>query len=157
MSKLRRIVDYKNLSNELIDKLDALYPDGYEDKDFVKFQNAQGDTISAIPLETDDAMFLVKLTTIVREITEDVEIEDPAILEEEAPSNEEQEKDEFKPEQEELKEEGKDYIEGYDVAEEEPYEDEPDDDEEPYDDDQDDDYNGKPRKNRGGSDYDEDY
>jgi hypothetical protein len=104
-------------------------------------------------------MYLVKVTVISRETAEGVEIEDPAVLEEEVPSTAEQEKEEFKPEQDEFKDDEEagftdiyeDTANDDEEPEEEPYTD-PDDE-----DDEADDYNGSRRRKSKGNDYDDEY
>ena len=59
--KKRVIVDYKNITNELLDLLNTTYPDGYEDA-VIRFKNAKDEMVSAVPLETDDAKYLVKVS-----------------------------------------------------------------------------------------------
>jgi hypothetical protein len=61
MDKKRIIVDYKNVTNEILDALNNAYPNGYEGK-VIKFKNAKGETISAVPVETEDSNYLVKIS-----------------------------------------------------------------------------------------------
>lgn len=61
MDKKRIIVDYKNVTNEILDALNNAYPNGYEGK-VIKFKNAKGETISAVPVETADSNYLVKIS-----------------------------------------------------------------------------------------------
>lgn len=61
MEKKRIIVDYKNITNKLLSLLLETYPNGYEDN-IIKFKNAKNEWVSAVPLETDDAKYLVKVS-----------------------------------------------------------------------------------------------
>lgn len=60
MEKKRIIVDYKNITNKLLSLLVETYPNGYEDH-IIKFKNAKNEWVSAVPLETDEAKYLVKV------------------------------------------------------------------------------------------------
>jgi hypothetical protein len=59
--KKRIIVDYKKISPEVNQALEETFPHGYEDSDIVKFVNLKGETVSALSVETDDAIYLVKM------------------------------------------------------------------------------------------------
>ena len=59
--KKRVIVDYKNITNDLLDLLNSSYPDGYEDA-VIRFKNSKDEMVSAVPLETDDTKYLVKVS-----------------------------------------------------------------------------------------------
>ncbi|MFN3951333.1 MAG: DNA primase [Thermaurantimonas sp.] len=61
MEKKRIIVDYKNITNKLLSLLLETYPNGYEDS-IIKFKNARNEWVSAVPLETEDAKYLVKVS-----------------------------------------------------------------------------------------------
>jgi len=57
----RIIVDFSKLSEELKTLFVNLYPEGYEPTDIISFQNGKGETVEAIELNTDDAVYLVKV------------------------------------------------------------------------------------------------
>lgn len=59
--KKRIIVDYKKISKEINQALEDAYPYGYEDSDIVKFVNLKGETVSALSVETEDSIYLVKM------------------------------------------------------------------------------------------------
>lgn len=65
MDKKRIIVDYKNINPELMEVLTDIYPNGYEDyeDDIITYQNSKGETVKAIPLETDDTKYLFKISS----------------------------------------------------------------------------------------------
>lgn len=59
----RVIVDYKKLTNEILSLLVEKYPDGYGDDDIIRFKNADNETVEALEVRTDDAIYLVKVST----------------------------------------------------------------------------------------------
>ncbi|SFW48230.1 hypothetical protein SAMN02927921_01853 [Sinomicrobium oceani] len=59
----RVIVDYKKLTNEILTLLVEKYPDGYGDDDIIRFKNANNETVEALEVRTDDAVYLVKVST----------------------------------------------------------------------------------------------
>lgn len=62
IDKKRVIVDYKNITPEILDLFTDRYPYGYEDEDVIKFKNAKGDMIKAVPFETSDTKYLIKVS-----------------------------------------------------------------------------------------------
>ena len=60
-NKKRVIVDYKNITTELLQLLTETYPYGYEDET-IMFTNAKGERVEAVQLETDDAKYLIKVS-----------------------------------------------------------------------------------------------
>lgn len=70
MEKKRVIVDHKNISNELIQKLMEKHPYGYEEA-VIKFRNAKGEMVSAVPIETDDTKYLIKVSIALTKRVED--------------------------------------------------------------------------------------
>lgn len=60
--KRRVIVDYKNVTPEILELFSERYPYGYEDEDIIKFKNARGETVKAVPFETKDTKYLVKVS-----------------------------------------------------------------------------------------------
>lgn len=63
MAKKRIIKSYEQLSEELVEKLKEKYPDGYEDRT-ITFTNPRGEIEVAIPFETDDIYYLIKLPRV---------------------------------------------------------------------------------------------
>ncbi len=59
----RVIVDFKKLTNEILTLLVEKYPDGYGDDDIIQFKNANNETVEAVEVRTDDAIYLVKVST----------------------------------------------------------------------------------------------
>lgn len=59
----RVIIDYKKLTPEILSLLAEKYPDGYGDSDIIKFDNHHNQTIEAVEVRTNDAVFLVKISS----------------------------------------------------------------------------------------------
>lgn len=59
--KKRVIVDYKNVTQEVLQLLTDEYPDGF-DGETIYFTNAKGERVEAVPLETEDTKYLVKIS-----------------------------------------------------------------------------------------------
>ena len=59
--KPRVIVDYKNITHNLLHLLTDTYPDGYEDET-ITFNNAKGERVEAVRLETELKIYLVKVS-----------------------------------------------------------------------------------------------
>ncbi len=59
---LRKLVDYKKLDHELAALLIETYPDGYGDDDILTFRNAHGETVEAVEIQTNDTIYLVKIS-----------------------------------------------------------------------------------------------
>ncbi len=63
MSAMRRvIIDYKKLTDELLNMLVQKFPDGYDREDIIRFQNAQNEMIEAVEVRTEDTIYLVKVS-----------------------------------------------------------------------------------------------
>lgn len=62
-SMKRIIVDYKKLTPEILGLLVEKYPDGYDDDQVISFKNAKNETIDAVEVRTQDAIYLVKVST----------------------------------------------------------------------------------------------
>lgn len=73
MVKQRIIKAYEQLSETLVEKLKQKYPDGYDDH-IITFTNPRGEIEVAIPFETEDIYYLIKLPrTNASEDEEDIE------------------------------------------------------------------------------------
>ena len=59
---LRKLVDYKKLDHNLAALLIETYPDGYGDDDIITFKNANDEFVQAVELQTDDTLYLVKIS-----------------------------------------------------------------------------------------------
>lgn len=67
----RLIVDYKKLSEKILNLLDSQYPFGYDDDDIIKFKLASGEIAEAIEVRSEDTVYLIKvgskLTQIIKQ------------------------------------------------------------------------------------------
>lgn len=61
----RIIIDFNKLTEELKTLFSKMYPDGYSVNDLISFQNVKGETIEAIELKSDEAVYLVKVKKTV--------------------------------------------------------------------------------------------
>lgn len=59
----RVIVDFKKLTPEILSLLVEKYPDGYDDDHIISFKNLKGETVDAVEVKTEDAIYLVKVST----------------------------------------------------------------------------------------------
>ena len=73
MGKKRIIKSYEQLSEEMVEKLKEKYPDGFEDRT-ITFTNPRGEIEVAVPFETEEIYYLIKLPrTNASEEEEEVE------------------------------------------------------------------------------------
>lgn len=76
----RIIVDYAKLTNEILTLLVEKFPDGYDDSDIVRFTNAKGELVEAVEVSTEDAIYLVKVSTKLQDRIESFEDDDEDII-----------------------------------------------------------------------------
>lgn len=78
MEKKKAIVDISNASAEILEIIERDYPNGYESAtNLVRYNNAKGDLIVALPVETEDTKFLVKFKLVTRQqIEEELALDD---------------------------------------------------------------------------------
>lgn len=57
------IIDYKKLTPEILTFLTEKFPDGYGDKDIIIFDDHHNQTIEAVEVKTEDAVYLVKVSS----------------------------------------------------------------------------------------------
>jgi len=62
MAKRFVIKDYKSMTPDLMALLVEAYPEGFE-YDTEYFTNAKGERVEAVPLETEDTKYLIKVST----------------------------------------------------------------------------------------------
>ncbi|MGP2569846.1 hypothetical protein ACT4R9_01930 [Ornithobacterium rhinotracheale] len=74
--KKRVIVDYKKLNNEILSLLVEKFPDGYGDQDVIVFKNAKGETVEAVEVQTEDTVYLVKISQRLEIVMEEFEDDD---------------------------------------------------------------------------------
>ncbi len=75
MAMKKVIVDYKNVPEEVLQMLAEKYPHGYN-KAIVKFKNAKGEMVSAVPIETEEISYLVKVSTQLQSMVDNVDVDD---------------------------------------------------------------------------------
>ena len=61
ISKPRVIKDYDKLDPEIQEKIKLEYPSGYSES-LIYFNNKEGKRVSALPFETEDKYYLVRMT-----------------------------------------------------------------------------------------------
>ena len=61
ISKPRVVKDYDKLSEEIMEQIKLNYPRGFQ-RNLITFKNAQGRFISALPFETEEKYYLVRMT-----------------------------------------------------------------------------------------------
>lgn len=84
MNKPRIVKDYEKLDEEIKERIKLTYPLGFT-RQLVKFKNAQGQEVSALPFETEDKYYLVRMTVsqAVDIIAFDDDYDDAGILKDE--------------------------------------------------------------------------
>lgn len=58
----RVLIDYKKLNRQVTNLLIETYPDGYGDEDIISFRNLNGEFIEAVELQTEDTLYLIKIS-----------------------------------------------------------------------------------------------
>lgn len=61
MEKARKIINSTNITEDILESIKLTFPYGFDDDDLVRFVNAAGEKISALPIETEDARYLIKI------------------------------------------------------------------------------------------------
>lgn len=61
MNKPKIIKDYDKLSEPILEQIKLNYPYGFE-RNLLTFKNAHGKFVSALPFETEDHYYLVRMT-----------------------------------------------------------------------------------------------
>ncbi|RFC53447.1 hypothetical protein [Brumimicrobium aurantiacum] len=70
-SKPRVVKDYAKIDKAVKQQIKLNYPEGFEGN-LIKFKNKEGNTVSALPFETEDYYYLVRMTVSqAQEIIED--------------------------------------------------------------------------------------
>lgn len=83
INKPRIIKDYDKLDPEIQEKIKLEYPFGYSEN-LITFTNKDGLIISALPFETEDKYYMVRMTAreAVRIVEEDDDFDDDGMLKE---------------------------------------------------------------------------
>lgn len=84
MSKSRVVKDFDKLSLEIQEQMKLFYSKGFE-KHLIKFKDKEGKTVSALPFETEDVYYLVRMTVSEAQdiIEEDDDFDDEGFLRDE--------------------------------------------------------------------------
>ncbi len=61
MNKPRIIKDYDKLPDDILEQIKLHYPHGFN-RNLITFKNAKGQFVSALPFETEDRYYLVRMT-----------------------------------------------------------------------------------------------
>lgn len=61
MAAKRIVIDYEKLPEDITNRIKIEYPDGFEDN-LITFTNAKGAYVSALPFETEEIYYLVRMT-----------------------------------------------------------------------------------------------
>ena len=75
VEKKKMAIDYKNLTPEMLGLLEEQYPVGFSGH-YIKFPNSKGEIISAVRLETEDTVYLVKVSAQQRQIFTEAEMDE---------------------------------------------------------------------------------
>ena len=84
MTKLLKpkvIQNFEKLSKELQEQIKFFYPDGFVDY-LIEFTNAKGELVSALPFETDEKIYMVRMSVRKAQelIEDDSDFDDDGIL-----------------------------------------------------------------------------
>lgn len=82
MAKRFVIKDYKSMTPDLMALLVEAYPDGFE-YDTMYFTNANGEKVEAVPLETEDTKYLIKVSSTLTKNFESFDLEEQSSSEDE--------------------------------------------------------------------------
>lgn len=83
MAKKRVVKDYNALSEEIVKLVKTRYPSGYAEH-LVTYNDKEGKKVSALPFETDDTYYLIRMTILEakRIVKEDDDFDDDGQLKE---------------------------------------------------------------------------
>jgi hypothetical protein len=84
MSKPKIVKDYEKLDIAIQEQIKLSYPYGF-DKHLVTFKNIEGKFVSALPFETDDRYFLVRMSRLQAQeiIRDDDDYDEDGVLKKE--------------------------------------------------------------------------
>lgn len=80
-NKPRVIKSYEKLSDDIIEQIKLVYPDGFSHH-LIKFTDKEGKRVTALPFETDEKYYLIKMTVekAIEIIEEDDDYNDEGYL-----------------------------------------------------------------------------
>ena len=84
MAKKRVVKDYDALPEDIVRLVKMKYPTGYADH-LVSYNDKEGKKVSALPFETDDTYYLIRMTILEakRLVKEDVDYDEEGVLRQE--------------------------------------------------------------------------
>lgn len=72
-NKLRLIKDFDKVDTDIQEQIKLVYPEGFS-QHLIEFKNKNDETVSALPFETDDKIYLLRMSVrIAKQIIEDDE------------------------------------------------------------------------------------
>ena len=77
----RIIIDYQKITKEIFDLLLKKYPNGYTNMDILSFRDKNKNLIEAVQVESEDAIYLVKVSKRLVDSMEDYNTEETAYTE----------------------------------------------------------------------------
>lgn len=75
MEKKKVVIDYSKLSDELLALYEETYPTGIAGKT-TRFPNARGEIVTAVRLESDDTIYLVKVMAKPKEVLSEEQMDE---------------------------------------------------------------------------------
>jgi hypothetical protein len=75
MEKRKVVTDYSKLSEELLMVYEDTYPTGIAGKT-IRFPNAKGEIVTAVRIETDDTIYLVKVMAKPKEVLSEEQMDE---------------------------------------------------------------------------------
>ena len=81
--KLKVVVDYEKLNDELVEQIKLVYPSGFR-QHLISFTNGKGEKISALRFETFEKIYLIRMSCKMAEkiVEEDSDYDDDGNLKE---------------------------------------------------------------------------
>lgn len=95
-NKPRILKDYEKLPEDIKEQIKLAYPEGYT-QNLVTYTDREGKLVSALPFETEDRYYLVKMTKTeaMRIVEDDDDFDDDGILKDEVKETYEEKYSEF--------------------------------------------------------------
>lgn len=105
MSKPRVVKDYDKIDDGVKEQIKLKYPSGFEGH-LVTFQNKEGKTVSALPFETDEVYYLIRMTILEAQsiIEDDDDYDDEGFLKDEVREEYEEKYDDVEEEEDDVEE-----------------------------------------------------
>jgi len=75
MDKPKVVIDYSKLTPELNELFNETYPNGIVGHT-IRYPNSKGEIVSSVRLETEDKIYLVKLSTRAKEVLSDEDLDE---------------------------------------------------------------------------------